>query len=385
MTQSEPSRKTIFGPEPWTEIAGVIFVYWDRWLLRRALDEPDGVEGLVRRFDGDRKNARAGYKSEDAESKLSHLDDLKARLTKLGVSARDVLGDPDATDEKLLAKARTKLFEQGLSYKSPAMLDTPRQRLEARALRGHWDGFPTSPARFEHELMGHIGRQRDFDLQQTTWLSMDLDGDIERISLTLESEAEQLALRRAAVTLIVESMERVDDSGGDMGVLFADVWNAYLAMPWERTGILPAVFFRDLVEFSIWENYGLVSGLGAFFRMLAPDDAAVVETVFADVLPELHEHGFTYQEERALEYRIEFLLAQDLHDGFVEVAAGLGARAWRPILTMAKAALDADKRPLAMAIFAAADQPGPQRDYLRAECVKILGEPPQPTLLRRVK
>jgi len=363
VTQVEARRKTIFGPEPWKEIAGVVFVYWDRWLLRLALDEPDGIEGLVRRFEGDRRHARAG-RSEDAESKLSHLDDLKARLAKTATSPRDVLGDGDATDKKLLAKARTKLLDQGLSYKAPAMLDTPRRRLEARALRGHWDRFPTSPARFERELMGLVDRQRDHDWRQTTWLSIDLEGDIERIGLLLESEAEQMALRRAAMTLIVESMERVDDSGGDMGLLFDDVWNAYLAMPWERTAILPEVFFRDLIELAIWEDYGLIRGLGPFFGTLAPDDAAVVERVFADVVPELRTSGFAYQEEQGLGYRVELLLAQEMHERFVEAATELGSRAWRPILTMAKAAFDADKRPLAISIFAAADQPGPHRDHL---------------------
>ncbi len=33
----------IFGTEPWREIAGVTFIYWDRCLLRLALDEPDGA------------------------------------------------------------------------------------------------------------------------------------------------------------------------------------------------------------------------------------------------------------------------------------------------------------------------------------------------------
>lgn len=55
---AEPARKSIFGPEPWREIGGVTFVYWDRWLLRLALDEPDGLEGLVRRFEADRRRAQ---------------------------------------------------------------------------------------------------------------------------------------------------------------------------------------------------------------------------------------------------------------------------------------------------------------------------------------
>ena len=303
MTRLEPQRKTIFGPEPWREIAGVTFVYWDRWLLRLALDEPDGLASLVRRFEADRRRAHPSYKAEEAEAKLSHLEDLRARLSKIATSPRAVLGDADATDKQLLAKARMKLLENGLAYKSPAMLDTPRRRLEARALRGHWDRFPTSPARFERELKERLDRQRDHDWRQTMWLAIDLDADIERTSLLLESEAEQLALRRAALTLIIESMERVDDSGGDMGCLFDDVWNAYLAMPWERTAILPEVFFRDLIELAIWENYGLISTLGPYFRTLAPDDLTVVETVFADALRELRDGGFARQEERALECR----------------------------------------------------------------------------------
>jgi hypothetical protein len=90
-----------------------------------------------------------------------------------------------------------------------------------------------------------------------------------------------------------------------MGTLFEDVWNAYLAMPWERTDILPEVFFRDLIELAIWESYGLISTLGPYFRTLAPDDFMVVETVFADVLCELRDQGFAHQEKRALEYHGE--------------------------------------------------------------------------------
>ena len=163
----------IFGPEPWRDTAGVTFVYWDRWLLRLALDEPDGLEGLVRRFEADRRRAHPCYEAEDAESKLSHLEDLRARLAKIASSPRDVLGDADATDKQLLGKARTKLLEKGLAYKSPAMLHTPRRRLEARALRGHWDRFPASPARFERQLKARVDRQPDHDWRQTMWLAID--------------------------------------------------------------------------------------------------------------------------------------------------------------------------------------------------------------------
>lgn len=376
---------TIFGPEPWKEIEGVAFIYWDRWLLRLAVEERDGLDGLVQRFQADRKRGRAGHVRRDAEAKLSQIEDLRERLTKIQMSPREVLGDLDASDKKLLAKSRTKLIEQGLFRLSRAMVDTPRRRLQARALRGWWPQFPGSPAAYEKELMGPRDRSAYCDWRMTMWLAEDVRHHIDRLEILAGSEAEQMALHRAAATLIVESMERTDDSHASLGLLFEDVWNAYLAMPWERTEILPEVFFRDLIEFSIWEEYGLVDGLTNFFRSLAPDDVAVVEDVFADVIPELREGGFEYQEEKALQYRVDFLVGQSLHDRFVGAAAELGSRAWMPILAMANAAVDAGKRPLAMSIFSAADQPGMKREYLRTECMKMLGEPPRSSSLRRVK
>jgi hypothetical protein len=245
------------------------------------------------------------------------------------------------------------------------MVNTPRRRLQARALRGWWPQFPTSPVPYEKELMGPRDRAAYYDWRMTMWLADDLGLHIDRLKHLAESEAEQMALHRAAATLIVESMESTDDSHASLGMLFEDVWNAYLAMPWERTGILPEVFFRDLIEFSVWEDYGLIDGLTEFFRTLALDDVAVVEN--------------------ALRYRVDFLVGQGLHDRLVEAAAELGSRAWMPILAMAKAAVEAGRRPLAMAIFSAADQQGMQREYLRSECTMILGEPPRERPLRRVK
>ncbi len=187
------------------------------------------------------------------------------------------------------------------------------------------------------------------------------------------------------MTVIVESMERVDDSLADMATTFSNIWESYRTLPWERASMPAAVFFRDLIEFTVWEDYGLVDGLGAAFQGLAPDDAFVVETVFADVIPELRAGGFDHQEEKALRLRVEFLVALGMHDRFVETAAELGARAWIPIMTMAEAAMNAGKRNLALSVFAAADQPGIQREHLRELCARLTGDLPACRPLRRVK
>lgn len=196
----------IFGPETWKEIDGVTFLYWDRWFLRLAMDERAGLDGLLERFESDRKRMHR-YQREDAEAKLSHLDDLKRRLEQLGVAPRDVLGEADTGDKKLLAKSRTKLFDQSLTRKSPAMIDTPRRRLEARSLRGQWDAFAVSPARFEAELWKGRDRHAYYDWRLTM-------PDPSRDFLERRRSRDDTLLLHAARCLI--SLQHRDLLGGEL-------------------------------------------------------------------------------------------------------------------------------------------------------------------------
>lgn len=46
------------GPETWRVIEGVEFCHWDRWLLRLALSEPDGLQSIASTFRSRRKARR---------------------------------------------------------------------------------------------------------------------------------------------------------------------------------------------------------------------------------------------------------------------------------------------------------------------------------------
>jgi hypothetical protein len=85
----------------------------------------------------------------DWEAKDSHLHDLEGRLTSNDLAAAGLAGDAVA-DKSLLDKARRRILSQPLAGRdlTPAMLDTPRERLRTRAFRGHWGGFPVSPASY---------------------------------------------------------------------------------------------------------------------------------------------------------------------------------------------------------------------------------------------
>jgi hypothetical protein len=364
----------IFGPETWSEVRGEAFTYWDRWLLRLAVDEAAGLLGVATQLEA-RRTQRSFYEA-DAEAKLAQLTDLGVRLQRLGVGPREVLGEQDATDKVLIRKANEKIFNQTGGRFTPAMRDTPRRRLRERAMRGHWKDFPVSPSPFEREMLSQLGGQHFLGWRETGCLADAIESLVDHAALSVSSDGGRLALHRAALTVIVESMERVDDSLADMATTFSKVWESYWALPWEQAGMPAAVFFRDLIEFTVWENYGMIDGLAAIFDDRAPDDAFVIESVFADLIPELRGGGFDHQEENALRLRVEFLVALGMYELFVDAAAELGARTWIPITAMAEAAMAAGNRPLALAVFAAADQPGLQRDHLRDLCTKMTGEAP---------
>jgi hypothetical protein len=375
----------VYGPETWRNVRKVPFTYWDRWLLRLAVAADDGLDSLVTRFEAERRDPSWRSSRDDAEAKLAQIDDLRARLAKLRVAPAEVLGEEDSADKSLLRKAQEKLFKQGLFKPTPAMRNTLRRRLRTRAFRGHWPRFQISPATFQRELLGYVEEESYHGWSQSMRLSRNLDRLAGQRRRNLAGDAERLGFFRALLTVIIEAMDRVDDSHGAMARTFGDAYKGYLALPWETTSIEPSTYFRDLIELAIWEDYGLIEGLQGAFARLEPDDSAVVTDVFEDVLLELRAGGFDYEEEKALVTRVDFLIACELRGRFVDAARELGSRAWRPIVEMGEAAMKARDRTLALAVFSAADQPGRQREYLREQCVKVTGVKTRAAFLRRVK
>ena len=143
-------RKLIFGPEPWRELARGTWSHWDLWFCTLAITGFDcdwarlGDE-IVRRS----PRYLVGL---DWEAKLSHLEDLRARLAAADLDAAELASEA-AHDKKVVARARRKVLDQPLQGGrdlTPAMRATPRERLWCRAMHGHWrplPGFPSGRAR----------------------------------------------------------------------------------------------------------------------------------------------------------------------------------------------------------------------------------------------
>ncbi len=132
-TPSLPRRPPVFGPEPWGEIAGRSWSQWDLWFCAVAVaDHGASLDQLEERLAGelqDRSSTREG-----TESKLSHLADLRARVDDAGLVPGDLASPEVLLERGLLAKARKKLAEHYLEgrAKTPAMIETPRVRMERR-------------------------------------------------------------------------------------------------------------------------------------------------------------------------------------------------------------------------------------------------------------
>jgi hypothetical protein len=143
----DPGART--GAEVWRVVDAVVFHHWDRWLLRLALDEPQGMDGLRESF---LRRARFRDQELSFEAMLAQIVDLQRRMGGLGLAPHDLLDEQERTSEWLRQKAHKRVLEDGPHTRTEAMGRTPRRVLEERGWRGFWPHFPVSPARFEAEL-----------------------------------------------------------------------------------------------------------------------------------------------------------------------------------------------------------------------------------------
>jgi hypothetical protein len=91
---------------------------------------------------------------------------------------------------------------------------------------------------------------------------------------------------------------------------------------------------------------------------------------------ELRAHRLRYQADQALQHVAYLHIASGRVTRFATAAATLGSDRWMPIVSLAQAALHRRRSDIARDVFAAADQPGLQRDYLRERCIELTGQPP---------
>jgi hypothetical protein len=358
-------RPAVFGPEPHPDLAdlpapsagwdGPAWSYWDGWYCLVLLTDTAGdwdalAEQILtrRRLGGHR----------DSEAKLSHLDDLRVRLTAAGLTPADLAGRVAPSSltpgqrTQLLTRARRKVLDQGLAGRdlTPAMVDTPRHRLYARALRGAYPAYPVDPSTDEASFADLL-TARGWD--RVTRLEQRLEDETARRA---GSPAGLLALSRGLLTAGLTALDNGErDSGGQLTELLGRALVGLPALPWPAAGIPAEVFVPDLAGLVVWEDYGLLYRHDtAVWRALPTEHAPAALAALQALESELRPARLTYTADRALAAQAYLAAAHARTDLYQHLADRIGADQWQPIAELANAALSTGDPALATAVYTTA-------------------------------
>jgi len=298
------------GSEPWREIEGVQFCHWDRWLLRLAMTEPQGLDTIAREF-RTRASRGRGSDAATAEAMLAQVVDLNARLERMGSTPASVLDDEENASEWLRKKAFKRVWHSAPQRKTEAMRRIPRAVVAERARRGNWSALAVSPAPYADKLSAIVG-DGYYDHRGTAIVVTLLESAILRALLAAGSDSERAAIHRAVLTVLIGAMESFDDSYDEVGELFREHQRSYLDLIREFAGDCGVM--RDLLELVIWEDYGLFVGIEKFLAALPESHADVAVRVLAPIIAELRREQLTYPLGKALRLRRTLLVAVDAVD-----------------------------------------------------------------------
>ena len=234
--------------------------------------------------------------------------------------------------------------------------------------------FPVSPKSSAKTIGAHFRSKTFYSKNASFGIARTLDEYVEEAKKLLEAgkAAQAQALLRAWMTVIVELMEKVDDSFGSIWMSFDEGFAVYLKISPEQTGIDDAVFFPDLLDFLIWEDYGLTDdGIEGYFRRLSEGQADLCVEHLRHEVPALLDDDLEYQSEEALTFLGQVIAEQERFDEFEAVAKQMGSRAWKRIIRLADRAMKRRKKPLAMKVFEAALTKGDHLDFLTKKFEKL--------------
>lgn len=282
----------------------VVMTYWDLWFALVAVRDCDG--SLDRLWDRLGEQLKPYSSDRDRiERKWSHLRDLENRLTNAGLTVHEVVDAAGDRTRYEVMRARSRVLEHSERQheRSTAMLYTLRQRRTDHALRGYWDRFPVSPQPFEDEIRAKFERKGIYSDRESYGLADELDRYVSRAEMVLKSGqvAEAQARLRGWMTAVIELINSVDDSSNSVGMSFGEAFGAYLKIPIEPTGIDPGVFFPDLLDFLIWEDYGLTDEeIDGYFGTLTPTQAHLCSEHLRHRIEELERDALGYHNQKAL-------------------------------------------------------------------------------------
>jgi hypothetical protein len=378
-TPQAPKKPAILGSDHALTLltpqsASLDLSYWDLWFCIVAVQMHDS--DLHRLADHIKDERGFHYDRRSVERKRSHIRDLKRRLDEADMIPADiVLAAPDlARTEK--RRAITKVSEsinREREFSEP-MKNTPRERRYPQALRGSWNKFPVSPQPYAKKIGAHFRSKTFYSENASFKIARTLDGYVEeaRKLLATGKASQAQALLRGWMTVVIELIEKADDSCGSIGDSFDEGFTDYLKIPLNQTGIDERVFFPDLLDFLIWEDYGLTDdAIEGYFQGLNERQADLCVEHLRREVTALREDDLDYQSEEALTFLGRVIAEQERFDEFENLARQMGSRAWQRIIRLVDRAMKRRKKPLAMNVLEASLTKGDHLDFLTKKYEKL--------------
>lgn len=377
-TQERPKRVQRFGPETWEVVGGREWSLWDLWFCVVATLDHDGNLDALTESVVDALRSRGLSDRRANEAKLSHLNDLGARLREVKLAPEGLARTDVLAEKRIVQRARDKVAGrvalEGRAC-SPAMIDTPRRVLEHRARYGHWPSFPSAPDRFYERFRRTVERKGFVTKGQSLSVTQRLEQRLAGLDGPRRTEPDRLALYRAFHMAGLELADAADDSYGVIGGLRADAWRTYLAIDWRATGMSPGDYWRDLCELQIWEPYAMDhQDEQTWFSSVRRDEVDLIEAILVELESELRAAILDYEADAALEALAGLYLATGTRDRYVGIAGRLGSLAWQTVEALAQSQMTAGDREGAVAVYRAADREGgSDREHLRRRCAALTG------------
>lgn len=273
-----------------------IITYWDLWiaiiLVYTFDNDLDKMINNIRVNNDITSHCRNKF-----EGLLNHINVLQSTLLERQLQIADILVGID-TDfiKKQTTKAKVKILDMSFQTqeKSTWMINTPRKQRNTQAMRGHWCFFPVNPEKYASLFAKLFKSSGFYTKSQSSSLRIKLENTLNKFK-TKASYSEQFSLYRAFLTVVLENMNMIDDSYGEIGDLYGEVFQHYYSLDRSKLEMPPEYYFQDLLELIIWEDYGFTdSYLAEFFNSLTSTEIVLVQSILQHQITELTDLEFNY-------------------------------------------------------------------------------------------
>ena len=274
-------------------------MYWDLWiviLLHNLFNHEWAylTNEIIRN--------RSTSKRYDCESMLSHIKYLREKLLQYNLDCRDIISSiDDVTIKKQIIKAKKKVMKLEFQTKEKSlwMQRTPRVIFFEQAMLGNPNALPVETKKYIAKFKPKFKTKTHYNENQAYRLSEKLSDYIEK------NEPLQLANRasfyRAFLTVIINEMNNIDDSFGQIGMLTSEVFKKYLDISWRELNVDFREYFDDLIKLIIWEDFRTFDRIySSIFSESTKDELYYISLILKKEYETLKTNDLDYHAKKAL-------------------------------------------------------------------------------------